>query len=142
MLSVFALALLVGCGDGTIDTVDVNKDGIVEEIDEDPPIIVHTPVEGTQTFGADVAIEAIVTDPGGAVVIVQLSYKISTDGAGDWQKQRLITTGNDVYTGTIPGEDHSGSGVNYYIEAIDRSQNSGFSPEDGKDDPYHFRVAE
>ena len=143
MTSLFTIALLVGCDSG-LSAIDGNKDAvIVEDEDEDAPIIEHTPISGTQTFGADVAIEATVTDgeDGVGVLFVYLNYKNEIDGAGGWQKL-IMTASGDVYTQTIPGEDHNGGGVDYYVEAIDRVQNAAYAPDDGESDPYHFRISE
>jgi len=143
MTSLFTIALMVGC-DSSLSTIDGSKDAvIVEEEDETPPTIEHTPITGTQTFGSDVAIEATVTDgeDGVGVLFVYLNYKNEIDGSDGWEKL-ILTASGDVYTGTIPGEDHRGGGVDYFIEAIDRMQNAAFSPEDGESDPYHFRIAE
>lgn len=141
MLSAITLALLVGCNDGLLDTEDVNKDKVVEEIDEEPPLIVHDPVTGTHAFGVDVVITATVTD-NVRVAYVWLFYKNEVDGASDWEKVNMLPSGENVYTGTISGDDHRGGGVDYYIETSDLSQNEAWAPEDGPDDPYHFRIAE
>lgn len=133
--------LLAGCGSGLTST-NVNKDGdFEEEVDELAPVIVHTAVTETQTFGEDVAIEATVTDEGSGVLFVYLYYKNETDGSADWTRS-ILTPNGDIYTGTIQGEDQRGSGVDYYLEAVDKQQNTSWAPEDGDDDPYHFRVAE
>ncbi|MES2638232.1 MAG: hypothetical protein V4850_02070 [Myxococcota bacterium] len=143
MLSVFAFALLVGCNADDPTVVDPNKDKPVEEEpDEEPPIIVHEAVTGTQTFGADIAIQATVTDLDGQVAYVELHYKNEVDGASDWKKIPMPPASGDVYSGTIPGDDHRGGGVDYYIEAVDYAQNVAFSPDGGESDPYHFRIAE
>ncbi|MDP2306390.1 MAG: hypothetical protein Q8P18_10230 [Pseudomonadota bacterium] len=140
MLSVVALALLVGCEAEPLTTTDVNKDKVVEEVDEEAPVILHDPVSTTQTFGSDVAIQATVTD-NDAVVYVILHYKNEVDGSADWEKDDMTPSG-DVYSGTIDGNDHRGGGVDYYIEAVDRSQNRAYAPDGGESDPYHFRIAE
>ena len=142
MLSVFAFALLVGCDNDPTTVVDVNKDKPVDEVvDEDPPLIAHESVTGTQTFGADIAIQATVTDLDGQVAYVELHYKNEVDGSSDWMKVPMTPAG-EVYSGTIPGDDHRGGGVDYYIEAVDFAQNVALSPDGGESDPYHFRIAE
>lgn len=139
-MSLFALVLLVGC-DGGIE-VNPQDSGLEEEIDEDPPVIVHTPVDGTQTFGSDVAIEATVTDEDSGVLFVYIFYKNEVDGPADWEKDMLISAGDGKFTGRIPGDGHNSGGVDYYLEAVDREQNTVFSPKDGEEDPYHYRLAE
>ncbi|MDP2317262.1 MAG: hypothetical protein Q8P41_30525 [Pseudomonadota bacterium] len=142
MLRAFTLALLVGCENDPIQTTNVNKDGeLVEEVDEDAPEILHEAIAGTQTFGADVSIEATVTDADSGVLFVYLHYKNEIDGSADWENV-ILTAAGDIYSGTIRGSDHRGGGIDYYIEAVDRSQNSAFAPDDGESDPYHFRIAE
>lgn len=141
MLSLIALALLVGCNSDPLTTTDVNKDKPVEEeVDDELPVITHESISETQTFGADVGIQATVTDDD-TVSFVILHYKNEVDGSADWEKDDMLPSG-DVYTGTIDGADHRGGGVDYYIEARDRSQNKAYSPDGGASDPYHFRLAE
>ena len=147
MLSVIALALLVGCDNDAFDTENVGKDKEVEvPPDEEPPVLIHDPVSGTQIFGSDIAIQATVRDEGSRIAYVALYYKNEVDGAADWERATMMPAGEvpegEVYSGTIRGDDHRGGGVDYYIEAVDTSQNSGFAPEDGESDPYHFRIAE
>ncbi len=135
------LALLVGCESG-LTSNNVNKDDdFEEEVDEDPPIIVHDPVGTTQTFGVDVPIEATVTDEGSGVLFVYLHYKNETDGAQDWKEINMQGV-EGVYTQSIRGSDMRGGGVDYFIEAVDYAQNTAFAPDDGQDDPYHFRTSE
>ncbi len=144
-MSLFALVLLVGCGDA-FNPNEIGKDDAIleEDVDEDPPIIVHTPITGTQNFGSDVAIEATVTDgeEGSGVLFVYLYYKNEIDGSADWNKDILIESSDDSFTGLISGDDHSGGGIDYYLEAVDKAQNGIYSPKDGENDPHHFRIAE
>ena len=141
MLRVGLMLFLAACGSGLTST-NVNKDvDFEDEADEVPPVIEHTAVTETQVFGEDVSITATVTDDDSGVLFVYLYYKNETDGSADWNRSFLTASG-DVYTGVIQGEDERGSGVDYYIEAIDKQENTAWSPEDGEDDPYHFRVAE
>lgn len=136
------LALLVGCTGDNLSSNNTNKDeGFEEEADESAPLIEHEPIDGTQTFGVDVPIEAVVTDEGTGVLFVYLHYKNEVDGEADWTRLLLVAT-EGVYSGKIKGSDMRGGGVDYYIEATDYAQNPAFAPEDGGDDPYHFRIAE
>jgi hypothetical protein len=144
MLSVFAFALLVGCDTDGPTVVDVDKDKVAEEEpDEDPPVIEHEAVTGTQTFGADIAIQATVTDLDGRVAYVYLHYKNEVAGSAEWDYVPMTPAGDtDVYSATLPGDRHRGGGVDYYIEAVDFAQNVAYSPNGGESDPYHFRIAE
>jgi hypothetical protein len=136
-----SLFLLVGCGPG-LTSSNVSKDGsFEEETDEDPPVIVHDPVTGTQVFGEDVPISATITDDDAGIRFAYLHYKNEIDGDADWEQVILMADG-DLYSGTIRGEDERGGGVYYYLEAVDKEQNTSFSPDDGDSDPYHFRLAE
>lgn len=137
------LALLAGCSGDDFTTTNVSKDeGFEEEPDVDAPVIVHEEVVETQTFGVDVPIEATVTDEGSGVLFVYLKYKNEIDGSADWERAPMTTTGGGVYSGTIRGNSMRGGGVDYYIEAVDYAENFGFSPDDGAESPYHFRIAE
>lgn len=139
MLKVLSFALLAGCGGGV--TPPPEMDDTAEPLpDLACPSITHTPVSETQAFGADVHIEVTVTDDTRAT-FVTLHYKLDTADSGGWDEVLMVASG-DVYTGTIQGNDHSGSGIDYFIEAQDPAQNKCFSPEEGAYDPYHFRIAE
>lgn len=134
------LALLAGCATALISN-NVGPDVIEEDLDEDPPIIDHEPVEGTQTFGVDVPISATVTDDGAGLFLVYLYYKNAEDGSADWEAN-IMTASDSLYSGVIPGEDQHGSGVDYYIAAVDKEENYAYEPEDGESDPHRFRLAE
>lgn len=138
MLKVLLFALLAGCTGDDIG-VEPRDDTAPEVADTECPVIVHTPITETQTFGADVGISAEVTDST-RVTVVTLHYKTDTAGSDDW-KHHIMTFLEGVYSGTIKGSDHSGSGMDYYLEASDPAQNTCFLPEEGVQDPYHFRIA-
>jgi len=141
-LRIAVLGLLAACEQEKFTTTNVSKDGgFEEEADEDPPVIVHEAVSGTQAFGVDVPVEATVTDEGAGVLFVYLYYKNEIDGSEDW-RDVLMSGVDGVYTGTIRGSHMQGGGVDYYIEATDYAQNIAAAPDDGADDPYHFRIAD
>lgn len=139
-LSVALLALL-GCTGSNIDSRDNTDSGLQEEIDETPPVIVHEPIEGTQTHGVDVPITATITDADSGVLFAYLYYKNEIGGDADWKRKVMVASG-EVYSASIDGDDMNGGGVDYYIEAVDKAQNTAWAPEDGRDDPYHFRLSE
>ena len=74
--------LLVGC-DADLTSRNVDTDDGLQEEEDDPPVIEHDAIEGTQTFGADVPIAATVTDAGTGVLFVYLHYKNDGDGSAD-----------------------------------------------------------
>jgi hypothetical protein len=138
-IGVLAMVVLAGCGDQLTSSNVGNQGTIEEEVDVDPPEIVHEAITDTQTFGADVPITATVTDADSGVLFVYLHYKNQDDGADDWNQSILMASG-DSYSGTIDGDDEYGSGVDYYLEAQDKEGNVATAPEHGEDDPYHFRL--
>jgi hypothetical protein len=135
------LVLLVGCGPDLTTNQLTDDDGFEEEEDETPPSIVHDPITETQTFGQDVPISATVSDESTGVLFVHLFYKNEVDGASDWVDVIMFQSGEE-YTGTIRGADMRGGGVDYYLSAVDKAQNTAFAPDDGDGDPFHFRIAE
>jgi hypothetical protein len=86
-------------------------------------------------------VAATVTDDGDGVFMVTLYYKNENAGEADWRTKTMVAQG-DLYTGTIPGEDHHSGGVHYYIEASDKAQNVASEPDEGADDPHHIRLYE
>lgn len=138
MSKVLLIALLAGCSDAI--EVDPRDDTAPVVPDTECPVITHTPVSETQAFRSDVLITAEVTDES-RITFVTLHYKNDTAGSKDWKKVNMAVV-EGAYSGTIKGTDHSGSGMDYYIEASDSAQNTCYSPEEGAQDPYHFRIAE
>ncbi len=139
-MSLWALSGLMGAGCGAgLTSSQVSTDAFEEDVDEQAPIIEHVPVTDTQPFGADVPISATIVDEGSGILFAYLRYKNEIDGSDGWEELMLIPSG-DVYSSTIRGEDQRGGGVDYYLEAVDKEQNSSFVPEDGASDPFHFRT--
>ncbi len=139
---ILILPLVVACGGDTVQTVNQGGQGDpIANDDEDPPEIEHTAVSDSQYYGEKVELEAIISDVDGQIFRVEIYYKSETDA--DWLTTTMAFTGaDDIWRGSIPGNDVYGGGMHYYIVAIDDSQNEGFSPEDGASDPYRFRVTE
>jgi hypothetical protein len=147
------IALLAGCNNNLSSTV-VTDTSFTQSTDNDPPLIVTTPVEEAQPLGQDVTITADVSDAGTGVLFVTLYYKNETGGSSDWARFSMVpsssgpTAADDTatppevvtWTGTISGAAENSAGIYYYIEAVDGEQNTSTSPTRGADDPYHFRV--
>lgn len=68
-----------------------------------------------------------------------LHYKQDTAGSSDWYGLNMVGSG-DVFSGTIKGGDHRGSGMDYYFEAEDSFENNCFLPD--APDAYHFALTE
>lgn len=141
-MSILFAFFAVACGGDTTQVVNTGNQGDpIEDPDEDAPFIEHDPVSDSQTYGERVDIQAVVTDEVGQVFRVELYYK--TETSADWSTTVMNPgAGENLFVGSIPGNDVTGGGMNYFILALDDSQNEGFSPEDGESDPYHFRVTE
>ncbi|MFZ5475792.1 MAG: hypothetical protein ACOZNI_03360 [Myxococcota bacterium] len=135
------LSLLIACDSGDIGSTQVEDDDFVEETDEDPPVIEHEPITDAMPWGQDISVQATVTDgeDGEGVFMVTLYYKAETASWADGNSVQMGGAG-DLWQGTIPGDDHAGSGLNYYIEATDKAQNAALDPERGEEDPYHIRL--
>lgn len=137
----FALVMLViACGPGLTAVATNDDTDLVEEEDDVAPVIEHEAISGSLPSGVDVEMTATVTDgDGSGVLFVYLWYKNETDGDADWSSISMFATG-DSYSGSIPGDDQRGAGMDYYLEAFDRGQNAAYAPRRGGDDPYHFRL--
>ncbi len=142
---IVALVALCGACGGTVKShVGGNGDtAFIDTTDVTPPTLSHTPITDSQQLGTDVPVSCTASDAESGMFQVKLYYKTETGGAGDWQSQLMMPgTGVDEYDGTIPGDQESSGGMNYYIAATDNAQNEADSPTKGVDDPWHFRLYE
>ena len=121
-----AVLLLAACGEGGLDTLSITDTDV--EVDVEGPVITHEPIQDPQVYGNDVLIEATVDDDSG-VFTVQVVYKHSTGGDGDWKSKVMNSVSSGFYQGRILGKDHASSGIRYYIEAIDAIGNVGCLPD-------------
>ncbi|MFO0724250.1 MAG: PKD domain-containing protein [Myxococcota bacterium] len=109
----------------------------VSATDTSGPAISHTPIADGQPAGADVMIDATITDPSG-VGAATLNYR--PDG-GAWQQLALTESGGH-YRGAIPGASVAVPAVEYYLSAVDSSaaQNASSLPVQGMAGPFRFTV--
>ena len=99
-----------------------------------------TAIETSQPIGDDVLITCTAADDDSGVFIVSVVYKQET--STNWQDAQLRAVDNaGNYEGYIPGDDVNSAGMDYYLKAIDGQNNEGTLPEDGEEDPYHFRIS-
>lgn len=131
--------LAVGCTGTTPNVVKNDQDPTVDE-DTTPPTITHEPIETSQPNGQDVLISCTATDEENPVFMVRVFYKKETDTLYEDVQLRPVDAAG-TYEGEIPGDDVASAGMDYYISAIDGEDNEAFMPDDGPDDPYHFRVS-
>ncbi|MBW2699530.1 MAG: right-handed parallel beta-helix repeat-containing protein [Deltaproteobacteria bacterium] len=112
----------------------------VELLDEEGPVIVHTPIADGQPAGEDVLLEAQVTDSAGVDSVMVyfraagtsvLVGSIMTSADGEW------------FSGTIPAALVQQPGVEYYLEASDASdsQNVSRDPAGAPGQVHSFMVA-
>lgn len=138
MVLLYALA----CGaDGVIDEPNqIGEDsGFVDSVDDVPPMIEFVPLEDNQLSGADVVLEATITDDGTGVFLASLFYRNETDSSKDWSSIGFVPQGEPgAYAATIQADEQHSSGMWYYLLALDGSQNETLSPTQGADQPYHF----
>lgn len=128
-----SLLLLLACtSTKPDDTGDVEPSPCSD--DATPPTVSHEPAEGPLPFGVDVLIEVVAQDEC-RIAYVWLYYRSSEDGPHDWAKVNMLP-GTDTFSGTIPGEDQRGAGLDYYVEVSDLSQNVTFAPTGGVDEPF------
>jgi hypothetical protein len=138
-----SLWLLSGCGGSSSGVIDQGDDVIEDtDVDEDGPVISHTPVETSQTLGEDVVIEAVAIDEESGVLVVEVYYKTETDTEFSTGSGLTLQDDQGTYSGVIPGDKVRGGGMDYYLSAVDLSNNESFMPEDGDSDAYHFRVTQ
>ena len=136
-----AIGLVMGCNtDGVGVIVDNNPDDINGSDDAAGPLITHIPVEGSQPIGEDVFISVSAVDLDSGVIFVSVFYKQETNTNWDDVALRAVDAAG-TYEGYIPGDDVESAGMDYYIAATDAADNTSTLPEDGEDDPYHFRIS-
>lgn len=135
-----AAMALVGCG-GT-ESAKVIQQGEryndTGELDETGPVIEHTPITTSQQYEQAVGLTATVTDAASGVSAVAAYYKRAD--AVEWSSVSLEPSG-DLWQGSIPGTDVTGSGMNYYLEAVDVAGNTAAYPINGAADPLYFRIS-
>ncbi len=110
------------------ETPVLNSVSIEYRVDEDPPEILHEPIDGWQSEG-DYTITAEVMD-GGSGLAENPIVHYSTDGGGSWDELSTVHTSDDIYEADIPDLDHS-TEVMYYIEAQNNAGITATSPDDG-----------
>lgn len=138
-----SLWLLTGCGTSSTGVIDQTPDVVDDtDADEEGPTISHTPVETTQVLGEDVEIEAVVSDVESGVLIVEVFFKTETDTEFSTGSGLTLQDDEGTYFGVIPGDKVRGGGMDYYLGAVDLSNNDSYMPEDGDGDAYHFRVSQ
>lgn len=148
MNAVLLLALLA-CGDkDDPGTTILDSDGGAADdtgdtgptVDTECPTIDHEPVPDGQLYDEPVDIAATITDTSGVFQVV-VYYKQET--STNWTSLQIspVTPGGSEYAGQIPGSAVGSGGMDYYIKASDQLNNECTLPEDGEDDPYHFRVS-
>ncbi len=138
----FVLSLaLMACSPTLSTNENENKNDFDEVTDTTAPELTYTPFTESIAMGTDVAVSCVATDDDSGVVFVRIYFKNETDASSAYKALQLFPSDvPDEYTGAIPGDEQQSGGMDYYLEAIDAAQNVTWSPTDGPDDPYHFRV--
>ncbi|MCK4304226.1 MAG: agmatine deiminase family protein, partial [Candidatus Eisenbacteria sp.] len=107
------------------------------EVDEVPPVIAGTTdLRSTENTVGPYDVETTVTDNMG-VSEVTLFYRVN---GGEFQALPMSPTGGYVYHAGIPGQPQV-SHVEYYIQAVDNSDNMSYDPPTAPVDLYDFYVA-
>lgn len=130
-------ALQVACGEGT-PTASPTPSATAAVVDDvTGPSIVMTPVEDGQARDVDVTVEATITDPSG-VAFGALYYRAV--GVDYWASAAFTLVSGDLYRAVVPGAFVGEAGVDYYVEATDRSpnRNVGRFPSAGPVAPLYF----
>ena len=109
--------------------------------DNEPPVIVHTPVQDGQRAGFGVIVEVNITDASG-IANATLTYR--TQGGASFTETALIQeSGTDIYRAQIPGTEVVEAGVEYFLRAVDGSAaaNAIASPSGAPAQTHKFTVA-
>jgi len=127
------------------DTTPVDDDTAVDDdtvADTTPPTISFTPLDGIYYTGADVTVDAYITDASG---IASATVYYRAIGDSDWSSVDMTPLKGKVannYTATLPGADMAALGTEYYLAATDNSDNSNVAtvPVDAPTSFYSFNV--
>lgn len=134
------VAFAVGCSNNPSTNIKSTQgDGDEDDVDTTPCVIEHEPVDGAQPADVDVLIQAVVTDEDSGVFMVSVVYKQET--STQWEDFPLTKAADASYSGKIPAQDVGSGGMDYFIECLDLEENEAFAPDEGEEDPYHFRVS-
>lgn len=134
-----ALALVACGGSETAKVVKTGEEyNDTGELDETGPVIEHTPITTSQQYEQAVGLTATVTDAASGVQSVAAYYKRADQV--EWTSVSLSASG-DLWQGSIPGADVTGSGMNYYLEAVDVAGNVTDYPINGAADALYFRIS-
>lgn len=131
--------LAVACGGGKTATEFSGVSDTGLEVDEDPPVISHTPISESQPIRVPVLILATVTDNLSGVAKVELSYKREDKVDYTTVNFNIQDANAGTWSAEIPGADIV-VGTDYFLHALDVEGNESFAPTDGGNNPYHFRV--
>jgi hypothetical protein len=140
MTRTLALLGLAACGGGGTNTVKSGTFDTAPEIDEDPPVITHTPITSSQIAGSPVPITATVTDALAGVALVQVLYRL--ENAVEYTPLELAGAG-DEYVVDIPASATTGAGgMFYYLYAEDAEGNFVTDPPGGEGDAWRFGLTD
>ncbi|MCA9541012.1 MAG: hypothetical protein KC620_19060, partial [Myxococcales bacterium] len=97
---------------------------VADPRDEEPPVIVHTPIADQLMANAEVLVTAHITD-NTRVRGVTLNFR--RQGDGNWLSVPMPSIGDD-YAARIPVFVVAPPGVDYYLEAVDVADNTATHP--------------
>ncbi len=105
--------------------------------DFDGPEIVHTPIADGQPRGQAVLVQAMVSDPSG---VAEVRAYFRAAGSSSFQSVALSDQGGGAWRGELPAALSTGAGADYYLEAVDASddQNASRLPAGGAMAPFSF----
>jgi hypothetical protein len=106
--------------------------------DTTAPSIAHTPVPDGQPESASVTVSATITDDAG---IASATLYFRPQGEASWLTSSMSAAG-DVWSASIPSFAISPPGAEYYIAALDGSDNTTTEPSTAPAVPHSFSVAD
>ncbi|MDI6809029.1 MAG: FlgD immunoglobulin-like domain containing protein [Candidatus Eisenbacteria bacterium] len=94
-----------------------------------PPVIAHTPPNGSQPAGVPVQISAIAADPDSGDRVIQVGIKLQQPGMADKFFPLMVSPARaDSFYGQIPGPEVYSPGFSYRIDAVDSYGNHASMP--------------
>lgn len=91
--------------------------GVKTEVDEDPPVVIHSPIRRVES-SKDIRIRADIYENKKLKVTSILYRPIGFD---QWKVGQLLNVGGTLYEGVIPGRSVMKQGVEYCVIAVDEA---------------------
>ncbi len=142
-MTALLLGLLGACGTNDDEVYSQQRNEALGDtaapVDVDPPVIDHSPVEGTHPATASLAVLANMIDDNG-ILVAGVYFRTQTEMT--FQQRGMVPLGGEIWQGTINAEEMHTAGMHYYLEAVDLSGNVAYLPEEAPFEYFKFDLVD